>query len=155
MSWFNDFKEKLTQITVSPAGGEWAAIAMACMVFADGKATDCEIESAQSSCTNNPVIVNSIGQAKALKIFDSTTEVLKIVPQTMLESYEEKLQLLGKVVKKQQDKNYAFATVVAIALADGNLTDSEREMLLRFKDYIKANVDVSILVDQSSKEEQA
>lgn len=140
MGWFDDFKAKLSSITVSPAGGEWAAVAMACMVFADGEASQSEIESALNSCTNNPVILSSIGEKKAQDVFNSTIDVLKVVPQTMLASYEDKLQTLGKVIKKQDDKNFAYATVLAVALADGELTNAEREMLVRFKTYIQANV---------------
>ncbi|MDF1661853.1 MAG: tellurite resistance TerB family protein, partial [Planctomycetota bacterium] len=142
MGWFDDFKAKLTSITVSPAGGEWAAVAMACMVFADGEASQSEIDSAMTSCTNNPVILSSIGENKAQRVFNGTIEVLKVVPQTMLASYEDKLQTLGKVIKKQEDKNFAYATVLAVALADGELTNAEQEMLVRFKSYIQANVDV-------------
>jgi tellurite resistance protein len=145
MGWFEQFKSKVTQITVSPAGGEWAAIAMACMVFADGNADDFEIESAKESCTTNPVILNSIGKERALKVFQGTIEAIEFIPQVMVPSYEEKLQILGKRVNKAEDRDHALATVLAVAYADGRVGQAEKEMLGRFKDYIGATIDIQSL----------
>lgn len=142
MGWFDDFKSKISKITVSSAGGEWAAIAMACMVFADGEAEDQEIQAASEACSANPVITNSIGASRATALFTQTVNAIKTVPSAMLPSYESKLAELGKSVNKQEDKNFAYATVIQVAMADGELEAAEVAMLKRFKDYIGANIEV-------------
>lgn len=142
MGWFDNFKTKMKTITVSSAGGEWAAMAMACMVFADGQAEEPEIASAKTSCTTNPVIVNSIGAKKAEQIFDSTAAAIRTVPAAMLPTYEAKLANMAQQVKNPDDKNFALATVLAVAMADGEIEKPEYEMLMRFKAALGASIDV-------------
>lgn len=142
MGWFDSFKDKMGTIAVSGAGGEWAAQAMACMVFADGEAEAPEIESARVACSSNPVITNSIGPQKAEALFNQAVAAIQTVPSAMLPSYEAKLATLAKKVTKEDDKNFALATVIAVAMADGELEDAERSMLARFKDQLGASIDV-------------
>lgn len=145
MGWFDDFKKKVQQQFVSKAGGEWAAMAMACMLFADGEAEQGEVEAAKRSCSSNPVIVQSIGAKRAEEIFGETVVAIETMPAAMLPSYEQKLAELAKSVTKVEDKNFALATVIGVAMGDGELEPAEHAMLVRFKDSLGATIDVPAL----------
>ena len=142
MGFFSSLKDKLNSVIVGPAAGEWAATAMAVMVFADGDAEPSEMEKAKVVATTNPVVKNSIGSARGEALFNETVEAIKVAPAAMLQTYLTKLDALAKKIGSQDDKNFALASVIAVATADGDVERPEYELLLRFKDLLGATIDV-------------
>jgi tellurite resistance protein len=142
MSWLSGFKKKLSSVFMSDAAGQWAVMAMGCMVFADGQAEESEIQKATVVVQNNPVIKNSLGVDKGLQLFTEVVEAIKTEPTSMLSTYLKKLEELAQSVKTEEDRNFALGTVIAIAAADGEIEPPEHDMLLKFKAQLGATVDV-------------
>lgn len=142
MSWLDKFKQTVNDIRVGPVAGEWACIAMACVVFADGTAGDPEIEKARENCATNPVVVNTLGPAKGEKLFLDTCHAINTVPSAMLPSYEKKLTALSGKISEPQDRQFALATVLQVAMADGRLDASEHAMLQRFKQTLGVDLEI-------------
>lgn len=142
MSWFKKIKQSIQNITIGAPAGEWAATAMACMVFVDGEAEASEIEAAKAVVASNPVIADSIGSKKGLALFEEAVRAIGTAPAAMLGSYMTRLQAQAAKVDKQEDRNFAMATVIAIATADGEIEPAEHAMLLRLKEIIGADVDI-------------
>jgi hypothetical protein len=125
---------------MSKSAGEWAAYAMGCMVFADGHANDAEIAAARGQVATNPVIRKSLGSQRAEKLFNETVEAVAQIPEAMLPSYETKLVELAAKVNEADEKNFALATVVAVAMGDRSLSAPEHAMLIRFRDMLGATI---------------
>lgn len=142
MGWFSSLKDKLNSVVVGTAAGEWAATAMAVMVFADGEVEAAELEKGKVIALTNPVVKNSIGPARAEQIFKETVESIKMEPATMVQTYLAKLDALGRKIGKQEDKNFALAGVIAVASADGEVERPEYELLVRFKAILGATIDL-------------
>jgi uncharacterized tellurite resistance protein B-like protein len=142
MGFFSSLKDKLNSVVVGTAAGEWAVTAMAVMVFADGDAEASEMEKAKVVATTNPVVKNSIGSARGEALFNDTVEAIKVAPSAMLQTYLTKLDALAKKISSQDDKNFALASVIAVATADGDVERPEYELLVRFKDLLGATIDV-------------
>jgi tellurite resistance protein len=142
MGWFSNIKDKLNNIVVGTAAGEWAATAMAVMVFADGDVEDAELQKATSIALTSPVIRNSIGAAKGEQVFKEALETIKVEPITMVQTYLSKLDNLARKINKPEDKNFALAGVIAVAAADGEVERPEYELLVRFKAILGATVDL-------------
>lgn len=142
MGLFSSIKDKLSSIIVGNAAGEWAVTAMAVMVFADGDAEPAELEKAKVVATTNPVVKNSIGSARGETLFNETVEAIKVAPAAMLQTYLTKLDALAQKISSQDDKNFALASVIAVATADGDVEPPEHQLLLRFKDLLGATIDV-------------
>ncbi len=139
---FSSLKDKLNSVIVGSAAGEWAVTAMAVMVFADGDAEAAEMEKAKVVATTNPVVKNSIGSARGEALFNDTVEAIKVAPAAMLQTYLTKLDALAKKISSQDDKNFALASVIAVATADGDVEPAEQQLLQRFKDLLGATIDV-------------
>lgn len=142
MGWFSSIKDKLSNIVVGTAAGEWAATAMAVMVFADGEVEDAEIEKAKQIAFTSPVIKNSIGVARGEQLFKEAVESIKMEPHSMVQTYLTKLDNLARKIGKQEDKDFALAGVIAVAAADGEVEQPEYELLVRFKAILGASVDL-------------
>lgn len=142
IGFFRSLKEKLNSVIVGTAAGEWAVTAMAVMVFADGEAEASEMEKAQVVATTNPVVKNSIGSARGEVLFNDTVEAIKVAPAAMLQTYLTKLESLASKISSQDDKNFALASVIAVATADGEVEQPEYQLLLRFRDLLGATIDV-------------
>lgn len=142
IGFFRSLKEKLNSVIVGTAAGEWAVTAMAVMVFADGEAEASEMEKAQVVATTNPVVKNSIGSARGEVLFNDTVEAIKVAPAAMLQTYLTKLEGLASKISSQDDKNFALASVIAVATADGEVEQPEYQLLLRFRDLLGATIDV-------------
>lgn len=142
MGWFSSIKDKLNNIVVGTAAGEWAATAMAVMVFADGDVEDSELAKARTIALNNPVIRNSIGAARGEQIFKDAVEAIQMEPSSMVQTYLTKLDNLAGKIGKQEDKDFALAGVIAVAAADGEVERPEYELLVRFKAILRASVDL-------------
>jgi hypothetical protein len=127
---------------MSKAAGEWAAQAMACVVFADGSASEPEIAAAQDQLATNPVLKESIGTKKATALFNQTIEAIRPVPSAMLHSYEGELAELAQKVKDVNDKNFALSTLIAVSMGDGTLSQTEYDMIMRFKESLGATVPI-------------
>lgn len=139
---FSSLKDKLNSVIVGSAAGEWAVTAMAVMVFADGDAEAAEMEKAKVVATTNPVVKNSIGSARGEALFNDTVEAIKVAPAAMLQTYLTKLDALAKKISSQDDKNFALASVIAVATADGDVEPAEQQLLHRFKDLLGATIDI-------------
>jgi uncharacterized tellurite resistance protein B-like protein len=142
MGFFSSLKDKLNSVIVGTAAGEWAVTAMAVMVFADGDAEASEMEKAKVVATTNPVVKNSIGSDRGEALFNETVEAIKVAPAAMLQTYLTKLDALARKISSQDDKNFALASVIAVATADGDVERPEYELLIRFKDLLGATIDV-------------
>ena len=142
MGFFSSLKDKLNSVIVGTAAGEWAVTAMAVMVFADGDAEASEMEKAKVVATTNPVVKNSIGSERGEALFNDTVEAIKVAPAAMLQTYMTKLDALARKISSQDDKNFALASVIAVATADGDVERPEYELLVRFKDLLGATIDV-------------
>ena len=127
---------------MSKAAGEWAAIAMGCMVYADGAAGEKELAAAEGQLETNPVLKHSIGQKKATTLFRETVAAIRQVPAAMLPTYEQKLGDLAKKVKGQDERNFALATVIAVSMGDAALSQKEHAMLERFQKTVGANIPI-------------
>lgn len=119
--------------------GQWAAKAMACMVYADGHASEEEIQTATNQINHNPVF-EKIGSDDALEIFNQTVEALQHGGAPMLASIEGELRELAEKVKEINEKNFALTCVLAIASHDDVLDEGERAMALRFKEMLGASI---------------
>jgi len=128
--------------SMSKEAGEWAAIAMACMCYADGEATDEELRIARRQAASNPVIRKSIGAKRSNELFEKTIQAIFEVPSAMLASYEVSLQELAAEIDEVDEKNFALTTVIAVALGDRAVSEREHAMLTRFKESLKATVEV-------------
>lgn len=137
MGWFDRGK-------MSDEAGEWAALAMGCMCFADGTAGEVEITAARGQVATNPVLKDTIGQKRAEKLFMETVEAVAQIPSAMLASYEVRLQGLAEKIKDLDDKNFALATVIAVSMSDRSLTQGEHAMLQRFREMLGANIAVPV-----------
>jgi hypothetical protein len=135
MSWFGKSK-------MSNEAGQWSAMAMACMVFADGSAAESEIVAARGQVQGNPVLHESIGSSEAEKLFKETVDAIKLIPATMLPTYEVRLAGLAQQISEINSKNFALATVIAVAMGDGALTAAEHQMLMRFHKMLGASIPV-------------
>lgn len=142
MGWFSSLKDKLNNVVVGTAAGEWAATAMAAMVFADGEVEAPEVAKAKQIALTSPVIKNSIGLVRAEQLIDETINSISIEPRTMLQTYLAKLDALARKISKQEDKNFALAGVIAVAAADGEVEPAEYELLVRFKVILGATIDL-------------
>lgn len=142
MGFFDSIKAKLNSIVVGTAAGEWAATAMAVMVFADGEVEAAEIEKAKLVATTNPVVKNSIGSERGAALFADTVQAIKTAPAAMVQTYLTKLDVLARKIGSQDDKNFALAGVIAVATADGDVERPEYELLQRFKALLGATIDV-------------
>jgi uncharacterized tellurite resistance protein B-like protein len=142
MGFFSSLKDKLNSVIVGTAAGEWAVTAMAVMVFADGDAEASEMEKAKVVATTNPVVKNSIGSDRGEALFNETVEAIKVAPAAMIQTYLTKLDALARKISSQDDKNFALASVIAVATADGDVERPEYELLIRFKDLLGATIDV-------------
>jgi hypothetical protein len=135
MSWFGKSK-------MSNEAGQWSAMAMACMVFADGSAAEAEIVAARGQVQANPVLHESIGSQDAERLFKETVDAIKLIPATMLPTYEVRLAGLAQQISEINSKNFALATVIAVAMGDGSLTAAEHQMLMRFHKMLGASIPV-------------
>ena len=142
MGFFDSIKAKLNSIVVGTAAGEWAATAMAVMVFADGEVEAAEVEKAKVVATTNPVVKNSIGSERGAALFADTVQAIETAPAAMVQTYLTKLDVLARKISSQDDKNFALAGVIAVATADGDVERPEYELLLRFKALLGATIDV-------------
>lgn len=142
MGFFSSLKDKLSSIVVGTAAGEWAVTAMAVMVFADGDAEPEELEKAKVVATTNPVVKNSIGSVRGAALFAETVDAIKVAPGAMLQTYLNKLDVLGRKIGTADDKNFALAAVIAVATADGDVERPEHDLLVRFKALIGATIDI-------------
>jgi hypothetical protein len=88
----------------------------------------------------NPVIKKSLGSSRAEKLFNETVEAVSQIPEAMLPSYEIKLVELAAKVDEADEKNFALATVIAVAMGDRTLSDGEHMMLTRFRDMLGATI---------------
>lgn len=123
--------------------GEWAAKAMGCMVYADGQGVGkAEITAAQGQVKTNRVLKDSIGSEDAEVMFRETLTAIGQVPAAMLPTYEAELAGLAKEIKDLNEKNFALATVIAVSMGDGTVTDSEYQMLLRFQKMLGATIPI-------------
>jgi len=125
--------------------GEWAAIAMACVLFADGSASDAEVAAAKGQAVSNPVLKNSIGSKRAEELFDETARAVAQIPSAMLPTYDVKLQSLAEKIDDANEKNFALATAIAVAMGDRSLSEGEHTMLLHFKEMLGATIQVPSL----------
>jgi hypothetical protein len=130
------------QKKMSEEAGQWSSMAMACMVFADGSASEGEITTAHGQVTANPVLHESIGSREAERIFKETVAAIAQIPSAMLPTYELKLKGLSARIRDPNEKNFCFTTVIAIAMSDRTLTQSEHQMLLRFREMLGAAIPV-------------
>ncbi len=135
MSWFGKSK-------MDDEAGQWAAMAMACMVFADGSAAEAEIAAARAQVQANPVLHESIGSGEAERLFKESTDAIKLIPSTMLPTYEVRLAGLAQKITEINSKNFALATVIAVAMGDGALTAAEHQMLTRFHKMLGASIPI-------------
>ena len=135
MSWFGKSK-------MNDEAGQWSAMAMACMVFADGSAAESEIVAARGQVQANPVLHESIGSSEAERLFKETADAIKLIPATMLPTYEVRLAGLAQQISEINSKNFALATVIAVAMGDGALTAAEHQMLMRFHKMLGASIPV-------------
>lgn len=120
--------------------GEWAAKAMACMAFADGKGPgEGELAAVQVQVKTNRVLANDKG---AEAIFHQTVEAIRTLPSVMLQTHEAEVGQLAQHITDPTDKNFALATVIAVAMGDGTITPAERAMLLRFQAMLGATIAV-------------
>jgi tellurite resistance protein len=142
VGFFDSFKAKLNSIVVGTAAGEWAVTAMAVMVFADGEVEAAEVEKAKVVATTNPVVKNSIGSDRGAALFAETIQAIETAPSAMVQTYLTKLDKLAGKISSQDDKNFALASVIAVANADGDVERPEYELLLRFKALLGATIDV-------------
>jgi tellurite resistance protein len=142
VGFFDSIKAKLNSIVVGTAAGEWAATAMAVMVFADGEVEAAEVEKAKVVATTNPVVKNSIGSERGAALFADTVQAIETAPAAMVQTYLTKLDVLARKISSQDDKNFALAGVIAVATADGDVERPEYELLLRFKALLGATIDV-------------
>ena len=133
MSWFGKTK-------MSDEAGQWAAMTMACMVFADGSAAESEVVAARGQVQANPVLHESIGSAAAEQLFKETIDAITAIPSAMLPTYEVRLAGLAEQISEINDKNFALATVIAVAMGDGSLTATEHQMLMRFHKMLGASI---------------
>ena len=124
----------------SDEAGRWAAIAMGCVVFADGVAEQSEVDAAQAVVNTMPVVKNSIGPEEAERLFLETVEAVRPLPETMLDAYVTKLDGMAKNVKSVDDKNFALAAVIAVSKGDGVLTQGEHQLIARFKESLGATI---------------
>ena len=85
MGFFDSIKAKLNSIVVGTAAGEWAATAMAVMVFADGEVEAAEVEKAKVVATTNPVVKNSIGSERGAALFADTVQAIETAPAAMVQ----------------------------------------------------------------------
>jgi hypothetical protein len=135
MGWFGKSK-------MDDEAGQWAAMAMACMVFADGSAAEAEVVAARGQVQANPVLHESIGSAEAERLFKETVDAIKLIPATMLPTYEVRLAGLAQQITEINSKNFALATVIAVAMGDSSLTAAEHQMLMRFHKMLGASIPV-------------
>lgn len=123
--------------------GEWAAKAMGCMVFADGNgAGAAEIAAAQGQVKTNRVLKDSIGSRAAEAIFQTTIEAIGSLPAVMLQTHEAELAALGPQIEDITARNFAMATVIAVAMGDGTITHAERAMMVRFHAMLRATISI-------------
>lgn len=121
--------------------GEWAAKAMGCMVFADGKGPgDAEIAAFQVQVKTNRVLTDSIGSKNAEGLFYQTVEAIKSLPAVMLQTHEAELGQLAQEIEDLTAKNFALATVIAVAMGDDTVTPAEHAMLARFHSSLGATI---------------
>jgi len=125
---------------MSDEAGQWAAMAMACMVFADGTASEAAIAAAHGQVTANPVLHESIGTKEAERIFKATVDAIAQIPSAMLPTYEIKLDGLAKQIRDVNEKNFCFTTVIAVSMSDRTLTAAEHQMLQRFREMLGASI---------------
>lgn len=124
----------------SKEAGQWAAVAMGCVVFADGTAGQGEVTAAQAVVNAMPVLKNSIGPVEAERLFMETVEAVRPLPATMLDAYVTKLEGMAKEVKNVDDKNFALAAVIAVSKGDGVMTQGEHQLIARLKDSLGATI---------------
>ena len=126
--------------------GEWAAKAMGCMVFADGKGPgDPEIAAFQVQVKTNRVLTESIGGKAAEAIFYQTVEAIRSLPSVMLQTHESELGVLAQDIEDLTAKNFALATVIAVAMGDDTVTPAEQQMLIRFQEMLGATIAVPVV----------
>jgi uncharacterized Zn finger protein (UPF0148 family) len=135
MSWFGRTK-------MSDEAGQWSAMAMACMVFADGAAAEAEIAAAHGQVTTNPVLHESIGSGEAERLFKETVDAIAQIPAAMLPTYEIRLAGLAQQITEINDKNFALTTVIAVSMSDRTLSASEHQMLMRFHKMLGASIPI-------------
>lgn len=126
---------------VGGQAGEWAAKAMACMVFADGKGPgEPEIAAMQVQVKSNRILRDSIGIKAAEALFHQTVEAIRTVPAVMLQTHEAELAQKAQGITDETEKNFALATVIAVAMGDGTVTHAEHQMLVRFRHMLGATI---------------
>lgn len=124
----------------SKEAGQWAAMAMGCIVFADGAGGQAEVTAAQAVVNAMPVLKNSIGAVEAERLFMETVEAVRPLPDTMLDAYVTKLEGMAREIKKLDEKNFALAAVIAVSKGDGVLTQGEHQLIARLKDILGATI---------------
>lgn len=127
---------------MSREAGEWAATAMACLMFADGVPGEAEGAAAKGQIATNPLFKKSIGAERADALFVETLEAIRPVPQAMLPTYEVKLQELASGIDELTERNFALATVIAVAMGDRTINDAEYAMLARLNEVLGANIPI-------------
>lgn len=121
---------------LSQEAGEWAVIAMACVAFADGVLDRSELDEARASVERAAVIRETLGPEFATQLFLDRVERLRGALASEMPLLKDELRQLAARIEAQEDRDAAFHTLLAIAVADGEVAPTERELMLELRDIV-------------------
>jgi uncharacterized tellurite resistance protein B-like protein len=124
--------------------GEWAVTALACVVFADGRTDERELERAKEIVSKVAVIRDSLGPVLGEQLFLDTVVRLGRSPVEELAAVKEELRALAGRVASQEHRDHAFQTLISIATADHSIAASEHRLLTELRQMIGSNVMVPL-----------
>jgi uncharacterized tellurite resistance protein B-like protein len=124
--------------------GEWAVTALACVVFADGRTDERELERAKEIVSKVAVIRDSLGPVLGEQSFLDTIVRLGRSPVEELATVKSELRDLASLVTSQEHRDHAFQALISIATADHSIVEAEHRLLIELKEMIGSNLMVPL-----------
>ena len=140
MSYWDDFDAQVGNVNLAQDAAEWALTAMACVAYADGEASEEEIERAETLVKNSKIISGVLGPDQGGQFFHQVLMALQVNPSGELEFQKARLADMSGRVTNQEDKDAAFHTLISMATADREISVAEHKMLTELKELIGSNV---------------
>lgn len=136
MEYWDNFDQKLGNVTLGPEAGEWAVVAMACVAYADLETNEEEIARAATLIEKSAVISQTLGADQAKRLFDHELQALQLNPAGELSFQKARLREMASSIITQEDRDAAFFMLVSMATADRQITVPEYKILQEFKEMV-------------------
>ncbi len=116
--------------------GQWAIKAMALVAVADGHVDATEINDAKALISSTEMIRESVGPEFGEQLFRDTVSRLLAARDVEIVTVKEELVDLANRIETQELRDQAFQTLLRIASANDEITDTEHEMMTELRQII-------------------